>query len=113
MKKPKTDKLELNIHNMLDELLAVRNRHPVDQHVLLQAEQMHYLCASAAEMFLEQPMLLEFGAPVKLCGDVHGQYHDLLWIFEHGGYPPQANFRFLGDCRPRQAQPRDYTQKRF
>ena len=32
-----------------------------------------------------------------LSGDVHGQYYDLLRIFEYGGFPPEANYLFLGD----------------
>lgn len=34
---------------------------------------------------------------VCLIGDVHGQYYDLLRIFEYGGFPPEANYLFLGD----------------
>ena len=46
---------------------------------------------------MSKPVLLELEAPIKICGDVHGQFYDLLRILEFGGYPPDANYLFLGD----------------
>ena len=56
-----------------------------------------WLCNTSKEIFLAQPILLELTTPIKICGDVHGQYYDLLRLFEYGGYPPESNYLFLGD----------------
>lgn len=55
------------------------------------------VCTAAREVFLSQPTLIELSPPVKIVGDTHGQYQDLLRLFEMCGYPPQSNYLFLGD----------------
>ncbi|KAL7752645.1 serine/threonine protein phosphatase Pzh1 [Sorochytrium milnesiophthora] len=51
----------------------------------------------AREILLDQPVLLELAPPVKIMGDIHGQFSDLLRLFEITGFPPQSNYLLLGD----------------
>jgi hypothetical protein len=65
--------------------------------VQLTENEIKYLCINSRDVFMSQPILLELEAPIKICGDIHGQYYDLLRLFEYGGFPPEANYLFLGD----------------
>jgi serine/threonine-protein phosphatase PP1 catalytic subunit len=56
-----------------------------------------FLCNNVKKIISEQNMLIEINAPVIVCGDIHGQYYDLLRLFRLGGVPPKSNYLFLGD----------------
>lgn len=51
----------------------------------------------AREVFLAQPTVLHVRAPVKIVGDLNGQFADLLGVFEASGYPPATSYVFLGN----------------
>ncbi|KAK1321796.1 Serine/threonine-protein phosphatase PP1 [Acorus calamus] len=84
------------LDDIINRLLEVRTARPGKQVQLSEAE-IRQLCVVSREIFLQQANLLELEAPIKICGDIHGQYGDLLRLFEYGGFPPQANYLFLGD----------------
>jgi len=84
------------IDAIIAKLLEVRGSRPGKQVNLTEAE-IRDLCTSARDIFMNQPVLLELEAPIKICGDLHGQYFDLLRLFEYGGFPPESNYLFLGD----------------
>jgi serine/threonine-protein phosphatase PP1 catalytic subunit len=86
----------LAIDDVIDKCLEARGQKP-GKLVQVPEGQLKALCTAAREVFMGQSPLLELEAPLKICGDVHGQYHDLLRIFEYGGFPPESNYIFLGD----------------
>ena len=84
------------IMNISQRLLGLRGSPPGSLASLAEGE-IKLLCQRARPIFLQQSMLLELEAPIKICGDIHGQYTDLLRLFEYGGFPPESNYLFLGD----------------
>lgn len=97
-----------------------------NRQIQLSESEVRQLCISSRQIFLSQPILLHLEAPIKVCGtlslslfsplslskfpaflvmsfslsllgDIHGQYQDLLRLFEHGGHPPSSSYLFLGD----------------
>ncbi|CAH8432002.1 unnamed protein product [Schistosoma turkestanicum] len=87
---------EVDVDELISRLLEVRSSRPGTT-VNMKEEEVRYLCVTSRQIFLSQPILLELKAPLKICGDIHGQYTDLLRLFEYGGFPPESNYLFLGD----------------
>jgi len=87
---------ELDVDGVIDKCLEARGAKP-GKLVQVSEGQLKALCTATREVFLSKSALLELEAPLKICGDIHGQYHDLLRLFEYGGFPPESNYLFLGD----------------
>jgi len=85
-----------DIDDILGKLLSVRGNRQ-GKEVNLEANEIINICVHSRQVFVDQPALLELEAPIKVVGDIHGQYYDLLRIFEFGKYPPYGNYVFLGD----------------
>ena len=55
------------------------------------------MCDKAKEILLKESTVTRVEAPVTICGDIHGQFYDLLELFKIGGEPPFVTYLFLGD----------------
>ncbi|KAI9493282.1 putative serine/threonine protein phosphatase [Zychaea mexicana] len=58
---------------------------------------MRQLCNKLKEILAEESTVVPVRAPVTLCGDIHGQFYDLLKLFEVGGDLPETSYIFMGD----------------
>ncbi|KAJ3213725.1 hypothetical protein HK099_007219 [Clydaea vesicula] len=55
------------------------------------------LCEKAREILMEESNVQPVRCPVTVCGDIHGQFHDLMELFKIGGNTPDTNYLFMGD----------------
>ncbi|KAM3589420.1 serine/threonine protein phosphatase Pzh1 [Umbelopsis sp. WA50703] len=87
----------LDIDECIQKLLDVGYSEKYSKSFCLKNSEISAICRVASDILLSQPTLLELSPPVKVVGDVHGQYSDLIRLFEMGGFPPESNYLFLGD----------------
>ncbi|XP_047045441.1 serine/threonine-protein phosphatase BSL1 homolog isoform X2 [Lolium rigidum] len=85
-------------------LLRPRNWNaPADRAFFLDSYEVGELCYAAEQIFMQEPTVLQLKAPVKVFGDLHGQFGDLMRLFDEYGYPSTAgdityiDYLFLGD----------------
>lgn len=55
------------------------------------------LCEKARETLMNESNVQPVSAPVTVCGDIHGQWHDLMELYRIGGSAPDTNYLFMGD----------------
>ncbi|THU74120.1 hypothetical protein C4D60_Mb04t30000 [Musa balbisiana] len=76
---------------------------PVRRQFFLDCNEIADLCDSAERIFTSEPSVLQIKAPVKIFGDLHGQFGDLMRLFDEYGAPSTAgdisyiDYLFLGD----------------
>mmetsp|Transcript_3500 Transcript_3500/g.10080 ORF Transcript_3500/g.10080 Transcript_3500/m.10080 type:complete len:304 (+) Transcript_3500:330-1241(+) len=64
---------------------------------LLRECEVKVLCQKALEVLVEEGNVQRVDTPVTICGDIHGQFYDLMELFNVGGDCPKTNYLFMGD----------------
>lgn len=64
---------------------------------LLTEKEVKFICEKSKEIFNCESNIVEVHSPVTVCGDIHGQFYDLIELFRIGGPCPGTNYLFMGD----------------
>eukprot|EP00929_Paragymnodinium_shiwhaense_P034530 TRINITY_DN18773_c0_g2_i1.p1 TRINITY_DN18773_c0_g2~~TRINITY_DN18773_c0_g2_i1.p1 ORF type:complete len:334 (+),score=56.19 TRINITY_DN18773_c0_g2_i1:157-1158(+) len=74
-----------------------RLRSPADRPELMPERLLKIACQRLREILIEESNVQPVALPVVICGDLHGQYFDLIELFNIGGQVPEKNYIFMGD----------------
>lgn len=68
-----------------------------NKHEILPERLLKSACMKIKEILIEENNVQPVPLPVVICGDIHGQFFDLLQLFDVGGHIPEKNYVFMGD----------------
>lgn len=93
---------DIDIDSIIEKLLevptsSVGGNLSKKNELIITKQEINYIIYKAKDVFMKQPTLLELCSPIKIVGDLHGQYGDLLRVLKLSGFPPMSNYLFLGD----------------
>ncbi|AAK39828.1 serine/threonine protein phosphatase type 1 alpha (nucleomorph) [Guillardia theta] len=81
----------------LEEVIKKLTQSKKIKNIFLTEKEIGKLCYLSRKVFNNENSMLYLNSPIKICGDIHGQFYDLLRLFEFNGYPPTEKYLFLGD----------------
>jgi hypothetical protein len=74
------------VDSLIHQMLSVKGSQ-WGKAVSLDVRAIKFLVEESTKVFSKENLLLELEAPIKVFGDVHGQYFDLFRLFDVAGYP--------------------------
>ena len=95
-KKETNEEINISLDKLINKLLLAKEYKP-NKEIDLKEEEINWVIIKSYEIIKNQPVFIELDSPINICGDVHGQFYDLLRLFNYGGEPPKSNYLFLGD----------------
>ena len=96
-------KIEKEIEESMDrisyliEKLIESRKGEICSNVKLSEREVFTVIDKSFPIIQNEPSMLELEPPLYICGDIHGQFYDLLRVFDILKYPPESKFLFLGD----------------
>ena len=79
-KKTPDHSVSFDLDDMIKRLIDCANTFP--EKCVITPEEIFSICKECTSLTMSQPVLIEFSGPIFICGDIHGQYQDLLRVFE-------------------------------
>ncbi|CDK29126.1 unnamed protein product [Kuraishia capsulata CBS 1993] len=78
-------------------LTATRIIQDVKRCIVIPENDVRQLCFLSQELLMQESNIQLIDTPITICGDIHGQLHDLLTLFRIAKDPPETKYLFLGD----------------
>jgi hypothetical protein len=57
------------------------------------------LCETVRSILIEESNVQPVSSPVTVCGDIHGQFWDVIELLRSGGMVPETSYVFMGEFR--------------
>lgn len=83
--------IDMNIPDLDRQIELVFEKKPLPEN------EVKALCEKAKEVLSSETNVQPVRCPVTVCGDIHGQFWDMMELFRIGGKPPDTNYLFMGD----------------